>query len=63
MLQLSELVDEEETLTFLAEIHNHLPMFQSAVYNMDTGEQGAPTSQHRMQVARRLELTPWQVKT
>jgi hypothetical protein len=62
MLQLSELVDEVETLTFLAEIHNHLPMFQSAVYNMDTGEQGAPTSQHRMQVARRLELTPWQVR-
>jgi hypothetical protein len=63
MLQLAEVVDETQTLTFLAEIHNHLPLFQSAVINMDTGEQGAPNPQHRMQVARRLELTPWQVRT
>jgi hypothetical protein len=61
MLQLSEVVDEVETMTFLAEIYNHLPMFQSAVFNMETGQQGTPTPQHRLEVARRLQLTPWQV--
>jgi hypothetical protein len=62
MQQLEQIVDEAQTLMYLANCHNHLPMFQSVVIHLETGQHhDKPTQQHRMRVARRMELTPWQV--
>lgn len=62
MQHLERVVDEVQTLTYLAHCHNHLPMFQSVLVNLETGEAGVPvTEAHRLRVAKRIELTPWQV--
>jgi hypothetical protein len=62
MQQLEQIVDEAQTLMYLANCHNHLPMFQSVCINLETGQQhDKATQQHRLRVARRMELTPWQV--
>jgi hypothetical protein len=55
-------VDDIITLSFLACIYNPMTMFQAAVCNMETGELGAPPPHHRMLVARRMQLTAWQVQ-
>jgi hypothetical protein len=58
---LYDTVDEVMTLSFLGNIHNPMTMFQAAVCNMETGELGTPPPQHRVLVARRMQLTPLQV--
>lgn len=47
MQKLEQVVDEAETLIFLGDIHNHLPMFQSVVRTPETGQLGtaSPTAQ------------------
>ncbi|WIA11141.1 hypothetical protein OEZ85_011284 [Tetradesmus obliquus] len=63
MQHLERVVDEVQTLTYLVHCHNHLPMFQSVLVNLETGEAGVPvTEAHRLCVAKRIELTPWQLQ-
>jgi hypothetical protein len=63
MQRLEQVIDEVQTLIYLADCHNHLPMFESVVVNLETGAQGqVATAAHRLRMARRMELTPWQVR-
>jgi hypothetical protein len=62
MQRLEQVVDECHTLIYLANCHNHLPMFQSIAWNLETGELGAASPAHRLRVAKRMELTSWQVR-
>ncbi|WIA30992.1 hypothetical protein OEZ86_001034 [Tetradesmus obliquus] len=63
MQRLEQIMEEVQTLVYLAHCHNHIPMYQSVVVNLETGEQGtAATEGRRLHVAQRMELTPWQVQ-